>query len=284
MSLQEFEEALIDWRFDTRDPVESYLKVIDQFKMLSNNKIFFREILLKNLKAPLESEQPENPQLRIIIPANGRYYVRAVFWPPQNDPIVNSTDAEALAYHYAHDHNFSFLTVGYYGPGYKSDYYEYEYGDVVGYENEPVELRHVGLKQLEYKKLMIYRAHIDIHEQYPPESLSITLNLVGQPHLHEFKHQYNLSTDGGFVKKIVNRLPTTTLVAIASAFADDNINEILNDLMCSHPIDMVQKAILESMLENASTRTRKQEILTVACHCKRLVRHQIEQLSTLHNL
>ena len=30
-------------------------------------------------------------------------------------------------YHVPHDHNFSFLTVGYLGPGYWSEYYEYDY-------------------------------------------------------------------------------------------------------------------------------------------------------------
>lgn len=47
--------------------------------------------------------------------------------PSGGDPITAASAATNLAYGYPHDHNFSFLTSGYLGPGYVSDYYEYDY-------------------------------------------------------------------------------------------------------------------------------------------------------------
>ena len=55
--------------------------------------------------------------------------------------MFKASGTSPFFYHVPHDHNFSFLTVGYLGPGYWSEYYEYDYGEVVGMPGEKVDLQ-----------------------------------------------------------------------------------------------------------------------------------------------
>ncbi|MEI9927755.1 MAG: hypothetical protein WDN44_08700 [Sphingomonas sp.] len=73
----------------------------------------------------------------LLRPPNGRYVLRANFWPARADPVTRASGAAAFFYDLPHDHNFPFLTYGYLGPGYWSDYYEYEIGDVIGLPGSP---------------------------------------------------------------------------------------------------------------------------------------------------
>ena len=54
----------------------------------------------------------------------------------ERDSVVKASGLSPFFYHIPHDHNFSFLTVGYIGPGYWSDYYEYDHDSVLGAPGE----------------------------------------------------------------------------------------------------------------------------------------------------
>ena len=47
-----------------------------------------------------------------------------------------------------HDHNFEFLTIGYHGPGYRSDHYEVDPQTIVGVVGEKVVLTPKGSSTL----------------------------------------------------------------------------------------------------------------------------------------
>ena len=80
---------------------------------------------------------------------SSKFIIRANFWPALKDSVVRHSGTDPFFYGVPHDHNFSFLTVGYLGPGYWSDYYEYDYGEVVGYPGEEVDLRFVEKSRLD---------------------------------------------------------------------------------------------------------------------------------------
>ena len=73
--------------------------------------------------------------------ASEKYFIRANFWPSERDSVFKASGTSPFFYHVPHDHNFSFLTVGYLGPGYWSEYYEYDYDKVVGLPGEKVDLQ-----------------------------------------------------------------------------------------------------------------------------------------------
>lgn len=95
-----------------------------------------------------------------------------------------------------HDHNFDFLTLGYFGPGYWSDYYEYDYGEVTGWRGEAVpSLRRIERSRLEQGKLMLYRAHIDVHAQYAADALSVSLNIMHTTGAQGWLDQYRFDLE-----------------------------------------------------------------------------------------
>ncbi len=42
---------------------------------------------------------------------------RANIWPSENDHMVRASGGASFVLGLPHDHNFSFLTLGYFGPG-----------------------------------------------------------------------------------------------------------------------------------------------------------------------
>ena len=124
-----------------------------------------------------------------------KFVMRANFWPALKDSVVRHSGPDPFFYGVPHDHNFSFLTVGYLGPGYWSDYYEYDYGAVVGYPGESVDLRFVEKSRLEEGKVMLYRAHRDIHLQLPADAMSVSLNIVETSHNSVFRDQYQFDLE-----------------------------------------------------------------------------------------
>src|SRR3546814_2634595 len=51
---------------------------------------------------------------------------------------------------------------------------------VDGRLGEPLNLQFVERSQLDEGKMMLYRAHRDIHSQRPPTSLSVSLNIMDE--------------------------------------------------------------------------------------------------------
>lgn len=150
-------------------------------RRLTNNRMFLGDVLIDQLKAQHHQtgvESSYSPQAIVLSPMRDGVFLRANIWPSEHDNCFRASGANSFVYGVPHDHNFSFLTSGYLGPGYHSDYYDYDYEAVAGYQGEKVPLRFIERGQLCQDKLMLYRAHKDIHSQIPPESLSVSLNIM----------------------------------------------------------------------------------------------------------
>lgn len=121
-----------------RNDQERLIEAADYLKALSNNRMFLSEIITSELKniADLQLGNAYSSQV-MLLGAARNWLVRANFWPSAQDSIYSATGADAFFYNVPHDHNFDFLTVGYSGPGYESDFYEYENDQVVGLSLDP---------------------------------------------------------------------------------------------------------------------------------------------------
>jgi hypothetical protein len=112
-----------------------------------------------------------------VIARERNFGVRAVIWPPGNT-AQSAREKEIFSFELAHDHNFDFMTVGYYGPGYETDLFEYNVDDVIGYRGEKAALQPLGRWQLHPGRVLYFRKGIDVHTQLAPTTTSISLNLI----------------------------------------------------------------------------------------------------------
>ncbi len=157
--------------FDVDEMIANRAKL----KALCNNPHFFADYLSKQLKQP-DQFQVDNAYAPpvFVLHVGQRFGVRAVVWLPERE----LSTVQLLSYREAHDHDFSFLTCGYYDPGYKTESYEYDGRFCVGFEGESVDMIDTGIRHLSPGTLMLYRANIDIHAQIPPPDLSVSINYI----------------------------------------------------------------------------------------------------------
>jgi hypothetical protein len=149
-------------------------------RALANNRSFLLDIYNQELIDLLQSKSDNvvTPQ-SLTVARKTNFFVRANIWLPESEDSVHRTSERKMySYDLPHDHNFDFLTVGYFGPGYTTDLYSYDFEKVTGYIGEHVELQSGGTEQLMPGRVMLYRANEDVHIQYEPEEVSLSLNLM----------------------------------------------------------------------------------------------------------
>ena len=150
-------------------------------RRLANNKRFFLDFLNGQLRRVLQYDVKTDftpPSFYLF--SCDTFSVRAVLWLPCDAP--DSEDATSLGYGVTHNHHFDFLTCGYYGPGYRTIVHLCDKRRMTGLVGEQVEAAFQDDTLLTPGKLMFYRHTEDIHVQYPPESLSVSINLIFPSH------------------------------------------------------------------------------------------------------
>ncbi|NNC52901.1 MAG: transposase [Erythrobacter sp.] len=191
-------------------------------KRLANNSHFLGDLLIEQLKVGHRGggiESAYGPQSIVLSRMRGRSFLRANIWPSEQESCFRASGSDAFVYGVPHDHNFSFLTAGYFGPGYGSDYYEYDYESVAGYRGEVCDLRFVERTHLEEGKLMLYRANLDIHSQLPPENMSVSLNIMHIDPAKAWSDQYGFDLDSNAVTGVLNPTSTECSCAVRWAWA-----------------------------------------------------------------
>jgi|GEM_PF-2551731 len=123
-----------------------------------------------------------------IIYQQQHYTLRLVMWLP----VQGSFDRAPYSYGEAHDHNFDFWTVNFFGSGYRTRLYSYDYATISGINGETVALNFHGERGLTPGITMFYYRSRDVHIQYPPRDLSVSLNLIVQPSTPLHQYEFNL--------------------------------------------------------------------------------------------
>ena len=178
------------------------------------------------------------PSAQTIFLGGGKnFYVRAAIWPSSAAISSGHLYQDKFAYHIAHDHNFSFLTVNYLGPGYETEIYEYDYESVEGYPGEPVQLRF--LEKVRFAQgVMLYHASRDVHIQYPPQELSVTLNLMVSTPEIAARDQYYFDTARRVILECApdtDACKNVSLMRLAGYLGDGTTYELLAKLAKQHP-------------------------------------------------
>ena len=146
-----------------------------------------------------------------------------------------------------HDHNFSFLTVGYFGPGYASDYYEYDYERTAGFTGEVPGLRFVERSALSEGTLMLYRAHRDTHSQLPAESLSVSLNILRIHPAEGWMDQYGFDLESGAMTGVLNPTASETFLRCAVGLGGAEALDLAEQFGRRHPSDRMRLASYEAI-------------------------------------
>jgi len=248
-------DALETGGFDSDDE-ENFASWGPQLRKLANDRRFLADMIIMELKqrcaGQLRDNQYSAPVVLLHAHPKSNFVIRANFWPALSDSVVRHSGPDPFFYGVPHDHNFSFLTVGYLGPGYWSDYYEYDYGSVVGYPGEQVNLRFVEKARLEEGKVMLYRAHKDIHLQLPADAMSVSLNILETSHSSVFRDQYQFDVERSKIAGIMTRTSLEPMLALTAHFGGEEGEGLLRDFAAAHPSDRVRWAALRAQAAAAA--------------------------------
>ncbi len=244
-SLAECAEALRTHGFQPYDE-ESLHHAAVQLRRLGNDRDFLGDMLVDELKRQQREDGGENsygPQVIMLKPAGkGDFFIRANIWPSEDEHAMRASGGGAFVYSLPHDHNFNFLTVGYFGPGYWSNYYEYDYDEVDGYQGEPVALRFVERSRLEEGKIMLYRAHVDVHDQAPADTLSVSLNIMHTTGAQAWLDQYSFDLEASAIGRIISNGSSEAFVRIAVGLGSEEANDLATRFGHTHPSDRMRLA------------------------------------------
>ncbi len=244
-SLAECDDALSVSGFQPEDE-ESLHHAALQLRRLGNNRTFLGDLLIDELKRQHADDGGENsygPQVIMLRPSGkGDFFIRANIWPSEDEHAMRASGGGAFVYSQPHDHNFNFLTVGYLGPGYWSNYYEYEYEDVVGYRGEWVALRFIERSRLEQGKIMLYRAHVDVHDQMPADALSISINIMHTSGAQAWLDQYSFDLENHRIGRIISNGSSEAFLRIAVGMGCGEARDLAEGFGNSHPSDRMRLA------------------------------------------
>lgn len=253
-SIAEMAEAIATHGFDPQDE-DSLTHGAQWLRRLGNNHTFLGDLLIDELASRHRNDVLESaygPQAVMLSPPNGRFFIRANLWPSADEHMMRASGSSSFVYGLPHDHNFDFLTVGYFGPGYWSDYYEYDYGTVAGWNGEQVpSLRFVERSRLDEGKLMHYRAHLDVHAQFPADSLSVSLNLMHMSGAQGWLDQYRFNLDQREVRGIVSPGPSEAFMRIAVGLGGAEALDLAHRFARQHPSDRMRLCAWDALAAQA---------------------------------
>lgn len=245
-SLGECVDALCSRGFRPDDE-DSLRHAAGLLRRLGNDRQFLGDLLVEELaRHHREDEELASygPQVVMLSAAGAApdFFLRANIWPSADEHAMRASGGATFVYGVPHDHNFDFLTLGYFGPGYWSDYYEYDYAAVGGWRGEPVDLRFVERTRLEEGKILHYRAHRDIHAQHAADALSVSINVVHTGSAQGWLDQYRFDLDGRRVAGILNNGASEAFVRIAVALGSEEARDLAHRFGRAHPSDRMRLA------------------------------------------
>jgi len=247
--LDECVDALSTWGFDPGED-ESVSHAANWLRRLGNNRDFLGSWLVERLTRDDGGHADEGlalgRQLRLGTGARGDFAFVANFWPTVEEAGRFHPGQVNTAYELAHDHVQDFLTVGYFGPGYECEDFEYDVDSVTGVAGEPVELRALGRSFHTRGRVVHYRARCDIHRIRPPRSLSVSLNLVA---LNEQRSGEQLAFDiaNSRVAGMLGGDARSTMLRMAVALGGEDAIGLADEFGRSHPSDRVRLDAWEAL-------------------------------------
>ena len=268
IALDEAVERLADLRFDPEED-GAWDEAAPVLAALSANRDFLGRIAIDELKAGATRDGRDHygPQVIMLARGTGHWFLRANLWPAEDDAILRASGRSAFFYDLPHDHNFSFLTIGHHGPGYESDYWEYDGEELTLPPGATAELRYTGRHRLAPDRVMLYRAHRDIHDQKPPAAFSVTLNIMESSGREPWRNQYRFDPESGRVGALLNATAIEGLLPLAAHIGGGNGEDLLRHLARRHPVDRIRIGAMQALAGAAPSADARHVVLEDAARC-----------------
>lgn len=204
---------------------------------LAANRAFLGDMAIADLKNGCRRDGSQGYSAQVLMLGNARpgWFMRANIWPSAQEAVLRESGAAAFVYGLTHDHNFDFLTVGYHGPGYRSDHYEVDPVSIIGRVGEQVRLRFVETSVLEPGQVKHYRARRDVHCQYAPDSLSVSINLMHSAALQRCTDQFEYDVDRSCIRRVLTQCTADSLADLAMVLDPGNGRDLLQHIAAHHP-------------------------------------------------
>ena len=248
-SLDECVDSIAARGFDPCDE-DSLLGAARDLRRLGNDRRFLGDILIAELKRrdrPDVATTTYGPQVVMLSRPSGEFFLRANIWPAPGEHVMRASGEAPFYFDVPHDHNFSFLTLGYFGPGYWSDYYEYDFEEVAGYRGEEIDLRFVERSRLSEGRLMLYRAHRDVHVQHPADALSVSLNVMHMAPHQGWYDQYRFDVNDKRIAGILNTGSAEAMLRVAVGLGLEDALDLAEQFGRNHPSDRMRLAGWEAL-------------------------------------
>ena len=234
--------------FDPRDG-HSLLHAARWLRRLGTNRAFLADLLLAELAG--RHRQPDTvaaygPQVVMLSAVGGAFFLRANIWPSRDEHLFRASGPGPFVYGLPHDHNFDFLTFGYFGPGYWSDYWEYDHEAVAGAVGEPAGLRFMGRDRLEPGRLLHYRAHRDVHAQLPPDALSVSLNVMHAGGAQGWLDQYRFDVERNTIAGVLSPGASEVFLRLAVGLGSAEALDLADRFARSHPSERMRLTALDA--------------------------------------
>lgn len=248
VDLAQFLEGCRELKLDAAEP-EGLIAGAPLLKRLTANRRFFAQFLAGYLDAFLTDRKgtDHTGQVFPLGSIDDNHYGRACIWPSSDDEMYRKTGPGLFYYEEPHDHNFSFITIGYHGPGYRSDYYEVRSDTTDWHPGTSVELVPAGRKTLEPGKIFLYRKAIDVHSQIPPEQTSISVNIVAAKADNSSDQQHIFTRDVKAVSYVHHQRVNYPIFAAAASLDIDNNFERLARLSETHSDGFIRFYALKAL-------------------------------------
>jgi hypothetical protein len=249
ISLEEFLYD-VEHTLDVNDE-STLVALAPRLRRLANNRQFLAQFINDELAA-WESFQGDSAYTAQVFQlAVARHYlVRANVWEPPRPSQKDSASLDSLfMYQQPHDHNFSFLTVGYLGPGYQTTIFECEPASITGIPGDKVDMTFSETTTLPEGKVMLYRAERDIHRQEYPAEYSMSLNLLvipGEQRLRE-QHYFDLETKTIVASMKASPAHPRLNCYLARFVGDPATRTKLDNIRHHHPMPAVRLTATESL-------------------------------------
>ncbi len=265
IGLEEVIAYLEEYGFDPKDEA-SITNAAYQLKGLYNDRDFLSDILIRELEDRCQTQNESNAYggQSIILYNQQAIMIRANIWPGKDHYLMRKNGEAAFYFDTPHDHNFDFLTIGYMGPGYRSEYYEYDYEKVIGYKGEHVDLRYIETSCLEEGKILHYRAHKDVHQQLPARSLSVSINIMHQNMVQPWYDQYHFDLSTQKIVKILNHVSGEVLLQMAVHLLPEQGQALAHEYMHNHPCDRMRYSSFQAFLSVQSNENAAEMISKTA--------------------
>jgi hypothetical protein len=188
------------------------------------------------------------------IASRGMFAIRINLWPLlPADPRRRAILADVLSYYDYHDHNFSFITANYFGPGYETAMYSYRRGAAPIYPGKRVDLEYHGRHALDANTVLLFEQYRDIHMQLPPARLSASLNLMMTPPDAGLTDQFYFDVNKGRVRDYVASSSHKRVNALGFArhFHDGRTLALLQEILETHPCSRTRVAAARVLVDVA---------------------------------